>query len=140
MLKWWMSWNQLDPPGTRLTQHWTDMKNRFIGRNCVWNTIAQKNTTLAIAIVTKSSISDIFRWNHLEWNGTSTSWHKKDTHRAILCVQYHANITVQITIVTKISILNVGKVSQIWLCFIYILNKKNTITFNENKACTKLLR
>ena len=34
------------------------------------------------------------------------------------------NIALEIPIVTKSSILDVGKVSQIRLCFIYTLNKK----------------
>ena len=43
------------------------------------------------------------------------------------------NKTLQIPIVKKSFILDVDKVSQIRLCFIYTLHKKSK-TFNENKA------
>ena len=34
------------------------------------------------------------------------------------------NITLQIPIVTKSSVLDLGKMSKVWLCFIYALNKR----------------
>ena len=56
-----------------------------------------------------------------------TSWHKINT----LIEQYRVyniislqNTTLQIPVVTKSSILDFGKVSQIWLSFIYTLNNK----------------
>ena len=50
------------------------------------------------------------------------------------------NITLQIPIVTKSSILDVAKVTQIRLCFVYTLNKKSKTPLNENKARAKLQR
>ena len=85
------------------------------------------NTTLAIAIVTKSTISDVCRWNYLEFNGTRNEPTQKKTLIGQYCV-YNIinlqNITLQKPIVANSSILAVGKVSQNRLCFIYILNKK----------------
>ena len=69
----------------------------------------------------------MFAWNHPEQNGTGNKvTQNKDTHRAILCYNIISlqNITLQIPIVTKSSILDFGKVSQIWLSFIYTLNNK----------------
>ena len=86
--------NKLELAGTTLkkmdsAKNWHKDDN-FIGRNKVCNTIAQENTTLAMAIAGKGSISDVFRLSHLERNGTGNELtHKKDTHRQILCVQYH---------------------------------------------------
>ena len=71
--------------------------------------------------------SDVCRWNHLEKNGTSNQLTQIKTLIRQYCV-YNIislqNLTFQIPIVTQCSILNVGKVSQIRLCFIYTLNKK----------------
>ena len=55
------------------------------------------------------------------------NWHKIKTLIEQYCL-YNIislqNITLQIPIVIKSSILDFGKVSQIWLSFIYTLNKK----------------
>ena len=73
--------NKLEPPGTRWTQQQNDTKNKkFIGKNCAYNTIAQLNITVATAIVTKCSISDVCRWNHLGRNGTSNKLTHKKGH------------------------------------------------------------
>ena len=59
--------------------------------------------------------------------GQVRSWHKIKTLIEQYCL-YNIislqNITLQTPIVTKSSILDFGKVSQIWLSFIYTLNKK----------------
>ena len=56
-----------------------------------------------------------------------TNWDKISTLIEKYCV-YNIislqNIALQIPIVSKSSILDFGKVSQIWLFFIYTLNKK----------------
>ena len=64
-------------------------------------------------------------WNRME---PETNWHKLKT---LIGQQYCVykiislkNITLQITIATKSAILDVRKVSQIQLCFIYTSNKK----------------
>ena len=45
---------------------WNKVKNKkFMERYCAFNAIAQQNTKLAIAIVTKGSISDVDTWSHL---------------------------------------------------------------------------
>ena len=54
-------------------------------------------------------------------------WHKMKTLVEQYCVYKIIslqNITLQISIVTKSSILDFDKVSQIWLSFTYTLNKK----------------
>ena len=69
----------------------------------------------------------MFAWNHPEENGTVNELtQNKHTQRAILCVHINSfqNITSQIPNVTKNSILDFGKVSQIWLSFVYTLTKK----------------
>ena len=77
-------------------------------------------TILAIAIVTKSIILDVCRWNYLEQNGTSNQLTQKKTFIGQYCM-YNTinlqNITLQIPIATRRSILHVGKVSHIRLCF-----------------------
>ena len=77
-------------------------------------------TILATAIVTKSIILDVCRWNHLEQNGTSNQLTQKKTLIGQYCM-YNIinlkNITLQIPIATRRSILHVGKVSHIRLCF-----------------------
>ena len=63
-------------------------------------------------------------WSRME---QVTSWHKIKTLIEQYCV-YNIislqNITLQIPNVTKSSILVFGKVSQIWLSFIYTWSKK----------------
>ena len=53
-----------------LARNW-HRNNKFIGKTERAISVAQENTILAIAIVKKSNISDVCRWNHLEKNGTS---------------------------------------------------------------------
>ena len=48
--------------------------------------------------------------------------------------------TTILVMVTKISFLDFGKLSHVQLCFTYTLNRKSTITSNENRARTELLR
>ena len=63
------SWDYLEPPVTRWIKQQTEIQNqhqrsksrnqKVIGRNCTCNTIAPRDTTLAIVIITKSIISNV---------------------------------------------------------------------------------
>ena len=65
----------------------------------------------------------------ITWNGMKpvTSWQKKNTLIGIYCM-YNIislqNMTLKIPIARKNSILDVGKVSLIQLCFTYTFDKK----------------
>ena len=50
------------------------------------------------------------------------------------------NTTLPIATVTKSSILDAVSMSLIWFCFVYTLNRKTTLNFNENRACVALIR
>ena len=105
ILKQGTSWNKLELPGMS------------------WNYLEQAFTTQNhLVIVTKRTVLEVYRQKHLEQNGTSNEL----TQIKILigqCCVYNIirlqNITLQIPIFRKSSIFDVGKVSQIWLCFIY---------------------
>ena len=58
------NWNHLEQGGTtcnEIQQQIDTNHKKFIGRNRACNIIVQKNTTLAIVIVTKGTISDVCR-------------------------------------------------------------------------------
>ena len=76
-------------------------------------------------MVTKNTILDICRWNHLERDGTSNGLIQINTRQ--YCVYYIIslqNATLQIPLVTKSFILDDDKVFHIELCFTHTLNKK----------------
>ena len=77
--------------------------------------------------ISKSTNSDVCRCNHLKQNKTGNKLAQRKTligqYRVYNIFSLH-NITLQIPIVNKSSILDVSKVFQIRFCFIYILNKK----------------
>ena len=127
ILKWRTRWNELELPGptwnkaespvTKWTQQRTDTKSqKFIGRNCACNTADWQNTTLAITIVTKSTIIDVCRWNLLERNETSNETEIKislGTWPNFTNTFYHKKLH-----------LRCREGVPIWLCFIYTSNKK----------------
>ena len=120
-----MSWNCLEPSIARSTQQRAytkkqeiHIKKGYVQYHC------QYNTALAIK---KSIISDVCRWNHLEQNGTGNGLTQINTLINTLCVYNIVsaqNITLKTPIVKKSSILDVKNLSQIWLFFLYALNKK----------------
>ena len=54
-----MTWKQQERVRNR-------QKKKFLERCCMCNVIPQQNKTLAIAIVGKSSTSDVGKWSHLQ--------------------------------------------------------------------------
>ena len=55
-------------------------------------------------------------------------------------MQYHCSTEYNNTSYGHKDLLDFGKLSHVRLCFIYTLNRKSTITSNENKARTELPR
>ena len=49
-----------------------------------------------------------------------------------ILVQENATL---LAIVRKISFQGRGKLPQVWLCFLYIVTRKSTLSPNENQAC-----
>ena len=129
----WTSWNYLEEarttwdkvewPGMRLTQQRSDKNRKFIGQNYVCYTTSQK-TTLRAGFVKKCNMSDVFKCNRLEQNWTTDEvTHVANYVYNIISLQ---NITLQLTIVTKIFILDAGKLFKFLLCsssYFYASNK-----------------
>ena len=120
------TWNVLKPPGTR----WNHLE-----RDELSNELKQKQEIHRIKLcllyhcsvehnisdnfVTRSTISDVFRFNHLNGTELVTRWHTKKTliGKFVYDIISLQDITLQLPIGTKTSILDAGKVFQIWLWF-----------------------
>ena len=114
------TWNELKPPGTR----WNHLE-----RDELSNELKQKQEIHRIKLclqyhcsvehnisenfVTRSTISDVFRFNHLNGMELITRWHTKKT----LIGKFVCNIISLQDITLQIPIIDAGKVFQIWLWF-----------------------
>ena len=102
ILKQGTSLNELEPPGTiwnyieraGLSNELTQKNKKFIRRNCTCNTMVQQNAKLAIVTVTKSTISNVCRWNQLEQNGTNNELTQIKTLLGQYCV-HNNSISLQ---------------------------------------------
>ena len=119
-----------EPPVTRWTQHRTNTEKQEIYRKKLYvRNHCPIEITLAIVIVTKTTISDLCRWTHLEQYRTCN----KLTQIKTLIRQYCVHNIINLQNITLQGIPDPA------FLFIYFKSKSKT-TFNENKGCAKLLR
>ena len=141
--------NEMEPPGTsrhylelagisnKLTQKTRNSQGDTVDAILLPNRRQHKQQVLSQRV--PSQIFEILRCSWYEMVAVK-KWHKTHSTCNVCTISLEYIKQLYEPIITKSSILEVSKVSQIWLYFIYTLNKKNITTFSENKACASLLR